>query len=117
MGMEISNDKTSLLYTIQGAIGKEGGGLPLNSAFFVTQVVLDLVVLDSNRCFCQIMKLSGFFLPALSPCLSCLSLSSLNVDKLTFRSAAKNLTHGLGLLSLNLLTYNQQHYNPDEFMI
>ena len=28
-----------------------------------------------------------------------LSLSSLKVDKLTFQSAAKNLTHGLDLLS------------------
>ena len=45
-----------------------------------------------------------------------LSLQSEAVDKLTFRSAAKNLTHGLDLLSLNLLTYNQQHYNPDEFI-
>ena len=38
-----------------------------------------------------------------------LSLQSEAVDKLTFRSAAKNLTHGLDLLSLNLLTYNQQN--------
>ena len=31
MGMEISNDKTSLQYTIQGAIDKE---VPINSVFF-----------------------------------------------------------------------------------
>ena len=44
-----------------------------------------------------------------SPGLSPESLSS-NVDKLTFQSAAKNLTRGLDLLSplLNLVTYNQQ---------
>ena len=58
-----------------------------------------------------------FLASALTLPLLPLSLSSLNVDKLTFRSAAKNLTHGLGLLSLNLLTYNQQHYNLDEFTI
>ena len=38
-----------------------------------------------------------------------LSPQSEAVDKLTFQSAAKNLTHGLDLLSLNLLTYNQQN--------
>ena len=43
-----------------------------------------------------------------SPGLSPESLSS-NVDKLTFQSAAKNLTHDLDLLSLNLLAYNQQN--------
>ena len=59
-----------------------------------------------NTCFYQIKELSGIFLPALSPCPS---LSSLKVDKLTFQSAAKNLTHDLDLLSLNLLTYNQQN--------
>ena len=56
------------------------------------------VIIRPNRCFYQIKELSGIFLPGLSPCRS-LSLSSLKVDKLTFQSAAKNLTHGLDLLS------------------
>ena len=72
----------------------------------ISQDVLGVLVLRLNTRFCQIKELSGYFLPALSPCRF---LSSLKVDKLTFLSAAKNLTHGLDLLSLNLLTYNQQN--------